>query len=171
MCECAACQLARVPKSAEDRVIQLNERRASDYHQDEVFARIKPLEKLASARGLKLLGEGAFRKTYLSSSGKFVYKIPTSEDGFRCNEREHQLYRKKNKDNYGRLTHAQIARCRLSKSGILVMELVKPSKTCYKGYKAESVDLEPPPWAGLIDSSQVGLNRDGNWVAFDYGNE
>lgn len=147
-----------------------NRRLERRYYHEDMKARVAPLNSLAFQREWKLLGEGSFRKTYLSPSGKYVYKVPTGAGGVRSNEREHAIFRR-GQPGVHNLEHEKYARCRLSKSGILVMELVKPSVHCYKGGKADRVDELAPAWANVVDTSQAGVNRDGNWVVFDYGNE
>lgn len=148
----------------------VNRRLERKYYHEAILAKTAPLRELAAKREWKLLGEGSFRKTYLSPSGKFVYKVPTGSGGIRSNEREHEIFRKRKRGGHN-LAHEQYARCRLSKSGILVMELVKPSTHCLKGHNSERVDEIAPEWVNVVDTGQAGKNRDGNWVIFDYGNE
>lgn len=139
-------------------------------HEDRQKA--EDLMKIANERrDWKLLGAGCFRQTYLSPSGKFVYKVPVDQFGFLSNRREHDLYRDPSRDTASGLGRDKLARCRLSPSGVLVMELVKPSVACHKRYGSPSIEEEPPVWSDAIDSAQVGKARDGEWKVFDYGNE
>jgi hypothetical protein len=108
-----------------------------------------------------LLGQGRHRKTYLSPSGKFVVKIPHGEwcgddglDGQLANIREAEIFKKtKGKDGEFRY-----ARCRLMANGWLVMEKID------NNYRWG----EMPSWVLSIDCAQVGKNRKGDWVAYDY---
>lgn len=59
--------------------------------------------------------------------------------------------------------HLPMARCRMvfheAGAPILIMETVRPAKP------GEDI----PDWAVRVDSHQVGLNADGEWVIFDAG--
>ncbi len=73
------------------------------------------------------------------------------------NENEAERY----KSGYWLKQHL-LAKCKLIYVGgipVLVMEFVK--QIPYK---------EMPDWADFIDCGQVGYNRRGNIVAYDYGN-
>ena len=143
--------------------------------EEEDKQRAKELLKVAynaqSEKGWKLLGIGVFRHTYLSPSGKFVYKIPFDQYGFSCNRTEHQLYRDRHRAPYSGLGRDKLARCRLAPSGVLVMELVKPHIMNIKRHSSPGTEQEPPEWSHKIDTAQVGLARDGQWKVYDFGNE
>lgn len=161
MCNCEVCQMFGEPGMDEE--YSRNYREKQD--------RCNRLIEVAVQRGWKMLGTGMYRNTYISPSGKYVYKVPHNPDGIGCNEREHALFRIKEKKGYAGLERHQYARCRLAPSGILVMELVKPYFMSDKANGSPTTDQPPPDWAEMIDTGQVGLNREGNWVAYDYGNE
>jgi hypothetical protein len=116
-------------------------------------------------RGLTHIGQGSGRAVYLSPSGMFVYKVPLHEFGLQANKREHQIYRHP-EINHGYLSKDRVARCRLAPSGVLVMELVRTVDS--RGARLAS---NLPEWAYHVDSFQVGTNRAGQAVAYDYGGE
>lgn len=100
---------------------------------------------------------GTSRVSYLSKT--VVFKVPVSENGFRCNDWEGSIV------SLGDAT--PIARARLhpnSEIPIVVMERV------------EEVSLEQicerlghiPDFVYAIDMAQVGFTRAGKLVAFDY---
>ena len=117
------------------------------------------LQRILVNRGLTYLGMGTNRVTYLSQSGKYVYKVPLNGWGWQANRREAELWSKHVKG--GSFFHGKLARCKLAPSGILVMELVKT--------RVHEEDL--PEWATYIDCAQVGYNHQGQLVAYDYGDQ
>lgn len=113
---------------------------------------------------------GSYRTAYLSPSKRFVYKVPLRYTGLICNYFEHDQYRNGTvcKDHVG-VPRDALARCRISPAGILVMEFV--AGAVYGNYeKVEGTDVDVPDWAWRIEGAQVGINRRGKIVAFDYGN-
>lgn len=101
--------------------------------------------------GLEWLDTGNSRAGY--RRGRWVYKVPINEKGTFDNWREAKKYAR----TKGRDPNGEYARCRLLKNGWLVMEYVEP--------------LHPrfcPRWADFIDCQQVGTNRHGGIVAYDY---
>lgn len=103
--------------------------------------------------GLILVGEGRHRIVY--KHGNYVIKVPLNMWGLASNDKEYRTYQS---TNNGWLFGVRYARCKLHWSGLLVMEYV------------ESVPFEEmPDWAKYIDCQQVGTNRNGNMVAYDYG--
>jgi hypothetical protein len=123
-------------------------------------------------RKLRFIGMGGRRATYLSPSGKFVYKVPINLMGVRDNKREHELYRTKEEATYW--PHERLARCRLAPSGVLVMEVVSPTTRNNQGCNyVNKTEDRPDDWISKrwVDGQQYGKNRAGNWVAYDYGCE
>jgi hypothetical protein len=106
-------------------------------------------------KGVKFLGEGNTRIVYLSKSKQFVFKVPKDDYGLSDNYGEAREYRKRT----GPFEHNQLARCMITHSGILVMELVEPVKD-------NKVFL--PLWVDFVDCQQVGYNRAGALVAYDW---
>lgn len=104
-------------------------------------------------KNLKLIGSGRHREVYRLSD-RNVIKIPIGEDGIGSNYSEARTYRACRSDPDG----IQYARCRLLQDGSLVMEYVE-----------EVEDHEKPEWSSYIDCGQVGRNRTGKIVAYDYG--
>jgi hypothetical protein len=162
------CELCGIrPETSEE----LREREAELEKEEEDRQRALDLLRTAAKSGLKRLGRGCFRQTYLSPSGKFVYKVPIDQYGLRCNRREHELFRKRGRGTASGVGRDKLARCRLAPSGVLVMELVTPSIYCFKRQQSPTIEEDPPRWSHGIDTGQVGKARDGQWKAFDYGDE
>ena len=116
-------------------------------------------------RGLVTIGQGSGRRVFLSPSGRFVFKVPLQEWGLRANQREHQIYRyPKMGPDY--LNRKRCARCRLAPSGVLVMELVRTGNAV-----GARLAEDLPDWALRVESYQVGTNRAGDQVAYDFGGE
>lgn len=108
--------------------------------------------------GRKFLGAGTNRETYLSRSGKYVFKVQSPDvlspyNGLTHNMREAADYNNKDKDNF----LIKMARCRLFRD-ILIMEYVEPV-TKWQGL---------PPWVSYVDCGQVGYNCKGELVAYDW---
>ncbi len=95
------------------------------------------------------LGEGRHRRTYLSPNGRWVYKIPLSDAGVHDNWHEAGEF----------VRDSDLAYCRnLKDTGILLMEYAK------------QIPLGSLPyWAKWYDCGQVGTNRHGRAVVYDYG--
>lgn len=100
------------------------------------------------------LGEGRHRSVY--RRGNYVIKIPMNSDGLGSNEREHRTYRS---SSDGWLFGIRYARCRIHISGLLIMEYVEPIR----------YNKSLPKWVNVVDSQQVGYNRRGQLVCYDYG--
>lgn len=105
---------------------------------------------------LEFLAAGRNRNVYLSRSGKYVVKVPLNLFGDCDNHLEaNRFYRKD-----GFFGPGHLARCRMAKLGgtwCLIMEIVKPSF---------AKDL--PDWTEGVDCQQVGYNRKGKLVAYDF---
>jgi len=102
-------------------------------------------------RKLKHLGDGRNRSVYLLPSGLYVVKFPKNNWGVHENYVESRSCKR---DDY--LYRWQKAKCRLA--GLwLIMEYV--SQVPYD---------ELPDWSKYVDGGQVGLNRKGEYVAYDY---
>jgi hypothetical protein len=109
-------------------------------------------------REYTFLGVGRSRAVFLGPNKLFVVKIPINEEGELANCREERLYKKeKNRPD------SHWARCRLYPGTmILIMEYV------------ESIHDIPgekklPKWVFNIDCAQVGFNKKGKLVAYDFG--
>jgi len=102
-------------------------------------------------KGYTYLDEGRHRVCFLSPNKNWVVKLARDFSGACANASERYAYSKKESRNI-------LARCKLLNSDILVMEYVE-----YIEYS------ELPSWAGNIDCYQVGRNRKGEIVAYDYG--
>ena len=107
---------------------------------------------------LELIGEGRNRLVYRSPSGRTVLKVPKSDAGVSDNNIERIRYRE-NRLQGGWLPKGVYAPCRfLPGTDALVMEWVDVA--------AARKDL--PSWVGYVDCQQVGINRAGKLLAFDY---
>lgn len=146
------------------------------------------LHKEMITRGLHLLGSGCSRAAFKSPSGKFVYKVPINSMGITVNLFESRMYRAQKDDKivpmgcerYDNLRD-RIAPCRLHRSGILVMELVKAgyhwishfadytSRTVLPGLPDETLTFEDIDALSCIDGAQGGVARDGKFKLYDYG--
>jgi hypothetical protein len=114
-------------------------------------------------RPLTLIGEGRNRQVY--RRGNYVIKVPLNEEGMMDNYHEYSCQNRRGTNPDG----IRYAMCRLVKdSSILVMQyaqfpgpLSEPS-----GYISHE---KGPHWMDYIDCGQVGYNRFGQIVAYDYG--
>ena len=106
--------------------------------------------------GLVYVGRGSYRWTYRTRSGRFVVKFPKCREyGEADNVLEAEACRG---------GEPCIARCRLIRVAgydCLVMEWVEPID--YTG-----APLPLPDWVDWIDCQQVGHNRRGRLVAYDF---
>lgn len=108
----------------------------------------------------KYLGSGRHREVWRLPSGN-VLKMPRGLDGKWANEREAKSWI--DRDEIHERDLWKLARCRLIPgTSILVMEYIRRYYDCGLEYH----DL--PKWAQHIDCAQVGYNRKGELVAFDY---
>ena len=99
---------------------------------------------------------GCGRNRTVFRHGNWVIKVPLNDYGFADNDHEHRIFRK-----YGvepNPDKVRYARCRMI-GQLLVMEHVDETS------QRDAL----PEWASYIGGNQVGLNRSGKWVAFDYG--
>ena len=102
------------------------------------------------------IGDG--RNRIVFGNEWYVFKIPRTASGFSENVLEHQYYRGRNAESFPMASCKLVHVCDIP---ILVMELVKELPYDY--------DREEIPWwVDFIDCQQVGLNRAGNLVAYDY---
>jgi len=123
------------------------------------------------SRGFEFIGYGRNRIAFLSQSKKNIIKIPITQGGVADNTHEHISWSKFRKKL------VPIARCRLLKNSvILVMELITRP---YHPYDPNVLDnqrnknfddlIKQNPWIDFVDCGQVGLNRKGQLVAYDFG--
>jgi hypothetical protein len=105
------------------------------------------------------LGSGRNRAVW--RHGSFVVKIPLNEKG------EHDNYHEARISKSDTVSGISYARCRLLGS-ILVMQYAR-----YQGPASDSDGYIPaqnlPAWASYVDCQQVGYNKAGKIVAYDYG--
>lgn len=127
----------------------------------DLFEQIKILmERLSS---LYSKTSGRTRDCYFVSDD-FVVKVPLDDDGCFDNERESRIYKihsEQIKQNCHYDGDPHYAKCQLEyiwSIPILFMERVR-IPVSYKGL---------PNWIGFIDCMQVGYNKQGKLVAYDY---
>lgn len=139
------------------------------------------------------LGKGRHRRAYLTPNG-YVVKVPRWIDGEEANILEAKAWKNRHDESYLKKTlnlinGAKLARCRLIPSTyILVMEFVWPNGDgeiggalsqrfqdaeehwpAWARNRFQHVDSEDLPiWAQWLDCQQVGFNRKGELVAYDY---
>ena len=98
----------------------------------------------------------AGRSRAVWGNDRYVFKVPLNANGVRDNLREAELYRDRANQPH------PLARCKLiyiRNVPILVMEHV-----------TEMPFRDKPHWASKFDKFQVGRNRAGDVVAYDYAN-
>jgi hypothetical protein len=117
------------------------------------------IEKFIEKHGLRLIGQGRHRRTYLSKSGKYVVKLPINNNGEDANQQELNSYQNNPQNK---------ARCRLiwiMSKPVLLMEVVQP-------WWEVGDDIDTlPDWVRRIDAYQAGYNRKNKLVAWDYAEE
>lgn len=115
---------------------------------------------------LQELRGGAFRQAYLSPCGNFVYKVPRDSAGLRHNLIEAD-YANRRYPHWGDIVPAK---CKMSPSGILVMErLYLPyldKLVALDFYKSDPTSI--PRWVHKVEGMQVGKRKDGTIAAYDY---
>lgn len=99
--------------------------------------------------GKPAVGYGRHRITFRLNE-KWVVKIPIHELGYSDNKYEYFKYTTNRESIY--------AKCRMI-NGVLIMEHVRPAVSY----------ANLPDWVYDIDSLQVGYNKNGRLVAYDYG--
>lgn len=110
---------------------------------------------------LKFISQGSSRLVYLSPSGKTVFKIPSTDEGFEKNKFENFVC-----NHFTYIEKENYAQCRLLLppfNDILAMEYVDTS------IKLADLSDEVLDWASEIKGMQVGKNLKGRYVAYDYG--
>jgi hypothetical protein len=136
------------------------------------------LVKLMREMGFCYVHAGRTRWTFLAPTATKVYKIPRSNSGIRCNKWEAKYYNKR--DKLKEDWQKNLARCKLMKNGILVMEHVIPVQLeCYGTRDLWDADFDYdgveafglPDWITMIDCEQVGRNKNGDLLMYDYGDE
>lgn len=117
-------------------------------------------------RPLIYLGRGRNREVY--RRGNYVIKVPLNEEGIYDNEHEFLNQCREQSRRAGGDEVPRNAMCRIHPGGILVMQYAmfvgpKSDETGYISYE------DGPSWMGYVDGGQVGYNRFGQIVAYDYG--
>lgn len=113
-------------------------------------------------RQFEYLGTGRHRAVWRCKD--YVVKMPINQGGIDSNLREASLWERRGQDPY-----IHYARCHLiPHSVILVMEYAQ-----YLGSLSDDTGYigltKVPEWAYAVDGWQVGYNKRGQIVAYDYG--
>lgn len=106
------------------------------------------------------IGEGRHRAVFLSRSGKYVIKLPTTLSGSYANMEE------------GTFTNyigwkLPVAKCRLTWINDVPVLLMEHLDT-QSAVRLAAMQREENSWHEFIDCSQVGLNRKMELVAYDW---
>lgn len=103
----------------------------------------------------EFLGKGGQRIVFLKNKST-VIKVPLSFDGMLANESEARLYKKYKKN--GEIPYAK---CKLitHAEGVSLLEMEWVDDRCIDKY---------PKWSEFVDCQQIGYDRNGKLVAFDY---
>jgi hypothetical protein len=99
--------------------------------------------------GYSLVGTGTKRAAYVSPCKKHVIKVPIDPIGIMENFHEHMRYKKGDR--------SKLAKCMLTPNSLIIMEYIQ----IVPNYLL-------PEWCEEFDN-QVGLNKKGVLVAYDYG--
>lgn len=111
-------------------------------------------------REWEYIGEGRNRAVY--RHGNYVVKVPLNVYGVGDNYHEYHVFRHPERYDY-----CSYARCRLM-GQLLIMQYAR-----FVGPLSDETGYIPyanaPKWADTIDCNQIGYNRFGQIVAYDYG--
>lgn len=117
-------------------------------------------------RGYKYICDGRARIGFLSPNGKWVVKLAKDLDGDADNRKEYDRWKHREGSDW-----VPLARCKVVNEHVLVMECVittfDPLGEVHLSHK-ESLKINRCAWKDYIDCAQVGVNRKGEVVAYDY---
>jgi len=117
---------------------------------------------MIDSKSLEYLSSGRNRDVYLLPGGRHVLKVPRNEAGIGDNYFENSF---KNLKDPWEKKYKIYARCRLFCGNLLIMEYVKPASIRMIKYVLGYV----PKWVDCIDCAQVGFNKHGRLLCYDYG--
>ena len=100
----------------------------------------------------KLIGIGRNRKVY--EHGDYVIKVPLNKKGEADNMYEAETFKKEGDKGY-----IKYARCRLLKNYLVMIKLKTDIGSNHKLSE----------WTDWVDCAQVGYDKKGNLLAYDYG--
>jgi len=117
--------------------------------------------------GFTYINSGRHRATFLAPCGTKVYKFPIGMAGVRANKREFRWWKGVKEGSIGKREKwkKRIAWCNLIKGRVIVMERLKEIK--FESWW-DSDYCKFPKWAERLDCCQVGKNKKGKWVFYDY---
>ena len=118
-------------------------------------------QKILKASGWKYIGPGRHREVW--HRGNYVIKIPLCMNGLSDNFHERSVWSKHRDHGY-----IKYASCRMVGNFLLLMEYARfvgpdSDETGYFTYS------KSPEWGYSIDCGQIGYNKRGRIVAYDYG--
>jgi len=117
--------------------------------------------------GFCYLGEGRHRCVFLAPCATKVYKFPIGRSGISANHREANNWRRKLKDEAD-LVRFEFARCKLlGDTDILIQEYLYDVRFHHWKQQLRD-DPELPRWALQWECAQIGQNKHGEWVLYDY---
>lgn len=129
------------------------------YASEDVLCTLKPLYEKYSKRAIAVHG-GRNRNTFILSD-RLVVKLPKTLSGFSDNDWEGSV--SNSPISFNNPNYVQYPRTRLAywnKIPIVFMERITLNFDC------STTSL---PWVASVDCGQVGFNRRGRLVAYDYG--
>ncbi len=107
---------------------------------------------------------GSGRNRHAFRHGNYVIKVPVNSNGIADNYHERYVFEEYRKDQN---PYIHYARCRLFNE-ILVMQFAQ-----FQGSLSDETGYicwgNAPRWCSYVDCCQVGYNRFGKIVAYDYG--
>lgn len=129
---------------------------------DKWYMRALKLEKILEEKGWVYVGAGKDRRVW--KKGNVVLKLAFTDSGVIANNNERKIYR----ESIGKKQDIKYAPCRMVCEGVLMMRAVRELD-----YLNDANDLLLiPKWAfDLVDGQQVGIDRNGTIMVYDYADE
>lgn len=129
---------------------------------DMIEAKIWELQSLLRRKGWEYLGAGRHRIVYRSPHGNRVIKIAHCIEGIEANRQEHLL-------STDPLYHSQALRFKdIPVAKVFGIGSVLGLSVIVMEWVDNHSPIALPLWAHQVDSRQVGLTIDGEFVAYDF---
>lgn len=109
----------------------------------------------------ELLNSGRNRVVFRLKSGNYVLKFPLNEDGVSDNDWEASICSNKNEEDIDEVQWPKTRYIEIEGFICCVMEYIEPI-TYFE-------DKVLPDWIHSVDGGQVGYNKKGVLLAYDYG--
>ena len=110
------------------------------------------------SRHYTLLGSGRNRAVFKLKSGNYVIKFPLNEEGVADNDWEASICSNKHEGDEDDVQYPKTRYIELQGFVCCIMEYIEP---------CDSID-GMPDWIGFVDCGQVGYNKKGRLLAYDY---